>query len=267
MPTPGQHAALPAQSDAHAPPQPALRCPSYPSEPTPRHCKSRWQEGNCRFGNRCNFAHGEAELRGLPPRSRGPSGGPYSQVGPGAGPGTWQGHQQTHGPGSNSSSGTPAADHAAKPEKMTDREVWVASGCPVAGPNGWTQYQVNIVVGWGPAPVCCLIPLPIEVAMQGPRLLLSGQPPGPQDFLGTASLSSKWAVTCLFTRCPAPFLHDHRRRPTASTTSTTENGTRRSGIRPPGGQARHEVPVACPSLVGDVVEDVNGPVRLDQHGC
>ncbi|KAL6771649.1 hypothetical protein ACKKBG_A27235 [Auxenochlorella protothecoides x Auxenochlorella symbiontica] len=102
---------------------------------------TRWQEGNCRFGNRCNFAHGEAELRGLPPRSRGPSGGPYSQVGPGAGPGTWQGHQQTHGPGSNSSSGTPAADHAAKPEKMTDREVWVASGCPVAGPNGWTQYQ------------------------------------------------------------------------------------------------------------------------------
>ncbi|KFM24953.1 Zinc finger CCCH domain-containing protein 36 [Auxenochlorella protothecoides] len=41
---------------------------------------TRWLEGNCRFGNRCNFAHGEAELRGLPPRSRGPSGGPYSQT-------------------------------------------------------------------------------------------------------------------------------------------------------------------------------------------
>lgn len=68
--------------------------------------------------------------------------GTHSVTGPGAGPPSWHGHPQAHGPGSNSSSGTPSADHAAKQERMTDREVWVASGCPVAGPNGWTQYQV-----------------------------------------------------------------------------------------------------------------------------
>ncbi len=27
----------------------------------------RWQEGRCTFGDRCNYAHGEAELRPLPP--------------------------------------------------------------------------------------------------------------------------------------------------------------------------------------------------------
>lgn len=27
----------------------------------------RWQEGRCTFGERCNYAHGEAELRPLPP--------------------------------------------------------------------------------------------------------------------------------------------------------------------------------------------------------
>ncbi len=29
----------------------------------------RWMQGECRFGDRCNFAHGEHELRQLPPRS------------------------------------------------------------------------------------------------------------------------------------------------------------------------------------------------------
>ncbi len=28
----------------------------------------RWQSGECRFGDMCNFAHGEAELRPMPPR-------------------------------------------------------------------------------------------------------------------------------------------------------------------------------------------------------
>ena len=28
----------------------------------------RWQGGNCRFGDRCNFAHGQGELRRLPPK-------------------------------------------------------------------------------------------------------------------------------------------------------------------------------------------------------
>ena len=26
----------------------------------------RWQEGRCTFGERCNYAHGEADLRPLP---------------------------------------------------------------------------------------------------------------------------------------------------------------------------------------------------------
>jgi hypothetical protein len=43
---------------------------------------TRWMSGDCRFGDRCNFAHGEHELRSLPPRSddfgrgRGGFGGP-----------------------------------------------------------------------------------------------------------------------------------------------------------------------------------------------
>ena len=31
----------------------------------------RWQNGECRFGDRCNFAHGDDELRQLPPREEG----------------------------------------------------------------------------------------------------------------------------------------------------------------------------------------------------
>ena len=27
----------------------------------------RWQDGRCTFGDRCNYAHGEAEMRALPP--------------------------------------------------------------------------------------------------------------------------------------------------------------------------------------------------------
>lgn len=42
---------------------------------------TRWMSGDCRFGDRCNFAHGEHELRSLPPRSddfgRGRGGGAY----------------------------------------------------------------------------------------------------------------------------------------------------------------------------------------------
>eukprot|EP00955_Chlamydomonas_euryale_P067573 359869-Chlamydomonas_euryale.AAC.39 len=35
----------------------------------------RWLSGECRFGDRCNFAHGEHELRALPPRGGGYAGG------------------------------------------------------------------------------------------------------------------------------------------------------------------------------------------------
>ena len=31
----------------------------------------RWKNGHCRFGDRCNFAHGEEELRRLPARGAG----------------------------------------------------------------------------------------------------------------------------------------------------------------------------------------------------
>ncbi|KAK9904032.1 hypothetical protein WJX75_003065 [Coccomyxa subellipsoidea] len=38
----------------------------------------RWKNGHCRFGERCNFAHGEEELRKLPARGNGFQGaGPY----------------------------------------------------------------------------------------------------------------------------------------------------------------------------------------------
>ena len=31
-------------------------------------CTDRWKSGHCRFGDSCNFAHGEEEIRQLPPR-------------------------------------------------------------------------------------------------------------------------------------------------------------------------------------------------------
>lgn len=48
----------------------------------------RWANGECRFGDRCNFAHGEQELRALPPRSEGSYGaGPGGGGPPGGGRG------------------------------------------------------------------------------------------------------------------------------------------------------------------------------------
>lgn len=35
----------------------------------------RWKGGTCRFGSNCNFAHGEEELRRLPPRGEAYGGG------------------------------------------------------------------------------------------------------------------------------------------------------------------------------------------------
>lgn len=48
----------------------------------------RWMAGECRFGDRCNFAHGEEELRAMPPREGGGSGG---GVGGGGGGGMYRG--------------------------------------------------------------------------------------------------------------------------------------------------------------------------------
>ncbi|CAL5223386.1 g5894 [Coccomyxa viridis] len=41
----------------------------------------RWKNGHCRFGDRCNFAHGEEELRRLPARGNGFGQGPGSYAG------------------------------------------------------------------------------------------------------------------------------------------------------------------------------------------
>ena len=46
----------------------------------------RWKNGHCRFGERCNFAHGEEELRKLPPRGE-VDGGYPPRPGPGGGGG------------------------------------------------------------------------------------------------------------------------------------------------------------------------------------
>lgn len=45
--------------------------------------RCRWQNGECRFGDRCNFAHGDDELRQIPPRVEG--GGPGRGRGRGRG--------------------------------------------------------------------------------------------------------------------------------------------------------------------------------------
>ena len=40
----------------------------------------RWLNGDCRFGDRCNFAHGETELRNAPGRGRGRGRGANSRT-------------------------------------------------------------------------------------------------------------------------------------------------------------------------------------------
>jgi len=105
----------------------------------------RWENGECRFGDRCNFAHGKDELRQLEPRldpgagrgrgrGRGvidsaPQDGEDRSIGQGAGR-----NQPEHPSGGASQSVTP---------NDTDHSSWVASGCPVQGEHGWTQYQTD----------------------------------------------------------------------------------------------------------------------------
>ncbi|KAK2078482.1 hypothetical protein QBZ16_003322 [Prototheca wickerhamii] len=54
----------------------------------------------------------------------GPQGGYYQRQQPG-------GYQPAGRPGPYQQQGPPMSEH----------EIWVASGCPVQGPGGWTQYQ------------------------------------------------------------------------------------------------------------------------------
>lgn len=48
---------------------------------------TRWLQGDCRFGDRCNFAHGDHELRPLPPREGDDMGYDRGGAGRGYGPG------------------------------------------------------------------------------------------------------------------------------------------------------------------------------------
>eukprot|EP00887_Chlorella_sp_A99_P000051 scaffold16.g51.t1 len=120
----------------------------------------RWKNGECRFGDRCNFAHGEDELRTLPPRTpsaggagrgrgRGAPAGVQQQGGrlidPAvAAPGSGQGYGRTLAAARPSSG---AAQHRQPPPngRITSSEysAWVASGCPIKGPNGWMQYKTE----------------------------------------------------------------------------------------------------------------------------
>jgi hypothetical protein len=53
----------------------AAACVAAPHGRQTKLC-TRWMSGDCRFGDRCNFAHGEHELRSLPPRGGYGGGGP-----------------------------------------------------------------------------------------------------------------------------------------------------------------------------------------------
>lgn len=120
----------------------------------------RWRAGHCRFGDRCNFAHGEEELRKLPASDgagRGeyaPRGG-YGQgygapAGRGAG-GYDNGGYAYHGgyggasypgggmgPGGAYRGGRGTSDGG---QMNNQGPLWAASGYPVTGPGGWTQYR------------------------------------------------------------------------------------------------------------------------------
>ena len=97
----------------------------------------RWQNGECRFGDRCNFAHGDYELRQLPPRHDGPPGGGRGR-GRGRGYGDYPRDDGYNG-GGGRGRGHPAS--GGYREGSHEHQAWVQSGCPVSGPNGWTQYS------------------------------------------------------------------------------------------------------------------------------
>lgn len=145
---PRSHFATSSPIPSHLPVPPVFNPPPPPSFHT-----NRWEAGNCRFGDRCNFAHGDTELRNLPPRS--PTGGGAPPPG-GRGRG---GYRDDYGPPRGGSSAPPRgggggrggpprggpldARAAAAGINGMDREAWIASGCPVQGPKGWTQYKAE----------------------------------------------------------------------------------------------------------------------------
>eukprot|EP01026_Neomeris_dumetosa_P081410 TRINITY_DN9148_c0_g1_i2.p3 TRINITY_DN9148_c0_g1~~TRINITY_DN9148_c0_g1_i2.p3 ORF type:complete len:251 (-),score=20.10 TRINITY_DN9148_c0_g1_i2:2374-3126(-) len=143
----------------------------------------RWMAGDCRFGDRCNFAHGDHELRQLPKRDnvmqpyppRGYS-DPFSvrptpfrsnsyptqlvavgspQPIPVAGRTPMRAHSvdAAHAPmqavshvsGSTTPPYSPTTGSATAMSGVTEmsREAWEASGCPVPGANGWVKYTTS----------------------------------------------------------------------------------------------------------------------------
>lgn len=133
---------------------------------------NRWlsPEG-CRFGDKCNFAHGEHELRALPPRSPdgfqgGPPAGapgrggyaPRGRGGYGYGPGRGAGGRFSqarggygypaggYGYGMGGGEGGYGGDmgsSGAQGRGGMSEEAWAQSGYPTTGPNGWIMYKTK----------------------------------------------------------------------------------------------------------------------------
>lgn len=127
---------------------------------------TRWLEGECRFGDRCNFAHGETELRG-PPSSQergynsygnrdGGGGRGYGGRGHGGGRGYNQqgfgGPEDMYGGGGRGGYGGAPAGGYGGPGRMDGgyggaggmpESQWAAQGYPEPGPNGWIMYKVK----------------------------------------------------------------------------------------------------------------------------
>eukprot|EP00798_Chlamydomonas_sp_ICE-L_P030497 gene30497-35516_t len=136
---------------------------------------TRWIEGNCRFGDRCNFAHGDHEMRkgdgdraymggGGAPGGRGRGyggrgapggqgyGGGYGEEqytpqgyggggyggGYGAAPQGYGGGGYAGGPGGMAA---PQGYGGGVPGGMED--AWAAQGCPTPGPAGWYMYRTK----------------------------------------------------------------------------------------------------------------------------
>lgn len=112
---------------------------------------TRWMQGDCRFGDRCNFAHGDHELRNHPeggdPRGRGGPGGGYGGGGRG-GPGRGYGGG---GGGYGGGYGQVAYGMEQMPQQGgydqrpggMQEDVWAAQGYPVPGPAGWCMYRTK----------------------------------------------------------------------------------------------------------------------------
>lgn len=106
---------------------------------------NRWMNGDCRFGDRCNFAHGETELRKLIAPNDGMAGrGPFPNGGRGRGPfpgypgrgyGGRGGRQGGYGYDQGGYGGR--GDMGGRPQD----ETYLAQGSPIYGPNGWVQYR------------------------------------------------------------------------------------------------------------------------------